>query len=78
MGLGGKMKRIILFIGALLFSASNFAMPTANLNQSLKNLGSTLKQQSSTPQPLDKNDMIMGYGGADISHKPTIPHIAVA
>ncbi len=72
------MKRIILFIGALLFGMSSFATSTPSLNQSLKSLGSTLKQRSSNPQQLDKNDMIIGYGGADMSHKPTIPHIAVA
>lgn len=74
------MKRIIMLLGAIVASSSCFAVAEPSKNNSSP-LKSMLSSAWKAPQPrpkLDKNDINMVYGGADISRKPTLALHTVA
>jgi hypothetical protein len=76
------MQKIMLIVAAILFSSVIFAaLPVSEFRQSSGQLNAIGKAWNAarTVAPLDKNDITMGYGGADISRKPTIAqHIAIS
>ena len=81
--LGGMMNRLITLLGAILVSTCSFAMmqPSSlskNTSPLSKMLSSSWKVQQNHPK-LDKNDISMVYGGADVSRRPTLAtHTATA
>lgn len=80
--LGGKMKKLILLVGAILVGTYSFAdIASTGVGKNslyLKSLSTALKTYPTQPKQ-DKNDITMVYGGEDISRRPTIvPHTATA
>jgi len=71
---GGKMRKLIILVGAILISTASFAATPSNgfskNSTSLEKLGAAWK----TEQHVKKNssDLTIVYGGADVSHKPTL------
>lgn len=76
------MKQLMTLVSAILVSTCTFAIGSGLSAGSpqLKALSSAWKtQQSSTNLQAIKNDITMGYGGADVSRRPTLdPHSTTA
>lgn len=74
------MRKVILLVGTLLMSSFCFAqVQSQSANGQLQELGNAWKSYRSIQPGSDKNDITMGYGGQDISRRPTIvPHTATA
>jgi archaellum component FlaG (FlaF/FlaG flagellin family) len=69
--IGGKMKKLIVLVGALIISASSIA----GFSQSqLNTLGTSFKNQTYVHPKLNKSDIAIVYGGADVSRKPTLAY----
>jgi hypothetical protein len=64
-----RMKRLLLVVGAFIFSAHCFAITTSSTLG--KSFSSAFKNQHSMPVKSGSN-LMMVYGGQDISHKPTL------
>jgi len=65
------MKKLTLLIAALVVSTCSFANEGLSKNSpQLNALGSAWK--SHPAQVLNQHDLTMGYGGADISRRPTL------
>ncbi len=64
------MKKLFILIAAVLVGTYCFAgVQNSTL---IKSLSSAWTSQSSIQPKQDKNDILMGYAGQDISRKPTI------
>lgn len=70
------MKKLLILIGAILVSSFSFAGSSGpnKASPQLNALGSVWKNHSLNHPPYDKNDIVMGYVGQDVSDQP----IAVA
>lgn len=74
---GGRMKQLVLLIGALLASAYCFAdaQTAAGFSKHspmLNAFSSAWKNQQLIHGDLNKNDITMVYGGQDVAHKITM------
>ncbi len=72
------MKKLMLLIAALVVSTCSFADVGLTKNSpQLNALGSAWK--SHQHQVLNQHDLTMGYGGADVSRRPTLAmHTTIA
>lgn len=74
------MKKLALIFAVLMVSTCSFAADQLGLSKNspqLNALGSAWKAQKS--QPLNQHDITMGYGGEDISRRPTLAmHTTIA
>jgi len=66
------MKQLLLVLAAAMISSSSFASINA------QEAGQLWKNFPRTSQHLDKSDITMGYGGADLAHRPTASTITLA
>lgn len=67
------MKQVILLVGTLLVSSFCFAQVQSASNATqLKDLGNAWKSYRSIHANPDNNDITMGYGGQDVSGRPTL------
>jgi len=72
------MKAFITLLAAVWLSTCFAGQSLSTSSQSANQLASVWKQFSSRSIKLDKNDITMGYGGADVVKKPFISVTAVA
>jgi hypothetical protein len=77
------MKQLILLVVTVLISAFSFAGVQSNLSKDTSQfntlLGQKWKTYSSIQPKLNSGDITIVYGGADISHRPTLsPRITTA
>jgi hypothetical protein len=72
------MKAFITLIAAIWFGTCFASQSFAISSQTANQLASVWKQFSNRSIKLDKSDITMGYGGADVVKKPFISVTAIA
>lgn len=67
-----NMKKSLAMLVALAVSTCTLAAGLNKGSQQLNSLGLAWKSHQSTQIKLNKDDILMGYAGDDISRKPTL------